>query len=130
MSYRLMTCRKDLHPWKEINFLRHTDTGGKMPKRKTEKSLEEIITEAEKSFEKTGRRRRLMIFISLLIFILILLYGYVMVRQKMLDLDAEAYIQAVQTATARAKEQYQQPPVSESADKAEELLSTLTPEPE
>lgn len=81
-----------------------------MPKRKTEKTLEEIITDAEQSVTKTRKRRGFLIVISLIIFLLLVSFGFVMVRQRFLDLEAEAFIRAVQTATERARDMGEQPP--------------------
>lgn len=81
-----------------------------MPKRKTEKTLEEIITDAEQSVTKARKRRGVLIVVSLIIFLLLVLYGFVMARQRLLDLEAEAFIRAVQTATERARDMGDQPP--------------------
>ena len=91
-----------------------------MPKRKTEKTLEEIITDAEQSVTKTRKRRVFLIVISLIIFLLLVLYGFVMAKQRLLDLEAEAFIRAVQTATERARDMGDQLP--EVAPPAENQL--------
>lgn len=104
MIYHLETCQKVSFRWKGIRGLLQLITGGKMPKRKTEKSLEEIITDAEKSIARTKKRRGFFIVISIILFLLLVIYGYVLFRQRLLDLDAEAYIRAVQTATARSQD--------------------------